>query len=269
MDFVALFIRPLLYVAAVLTVGSVALRVTLPVVPGSRFDGVLSRQLWIGTAALILAALGLMTQFLLLIAGGDLAMALSPDFLAIGAQTPVGQANVLRLVAAIALGVSLMLGSRKAAIVPAGALLLSFALEGHSLSYGARLLNSGLLIVHLAIVVWWLAVLMPLLGADKDDRDRLGHAFGRQAIIAVPVLLLAGVLLLAQFTGWQIDLSGDYQRRMVIKLVAVAGILAIAAANKLYFTGKPAFVWALRTETGIALTVLALTAFLTATGPDM
>ena len=146
MDFVALFLRPLLYVAAVLTVGSVALRVTLPVVPGSRFDGVLSRQLWIGTAALILAALGLMTQFLLLIAGGDLAMALSPDFLAIGAQTPVGQANVLRLVAAIALGVSLMLGSRKAAVVPAGALLLSFALEGHSLSYGTRLLNSGLLI---------------------------------------------------------------------------------------------------------------------------
>lgn len=269
MDLIPLFLRLVLYVGGVLVVGSVALRLTLPVVAASRFDGVLTRQLWIGTGALLVAALGLTLQFLLVIAGGDLALALSPDFLAIGAQTPVGQANALRVVAVLALGATLVLGLRQAAVVPAAALLLSFALEGHSLSYGSRLLTSGLLLLHLVIVSWWLAVLMPLLGSETEQRDKLGHAFGRQAIVAVPVLLVAGGLLLVQFTGWTIDLSLDYHRRMILKLFAVGGILALAAANKLYFTGKPGFVWALRAETAVALTILALTALLTSTGPDM
>ena len=85
----------------------------------------------------------------------------------------------------------------------------------------------------------------------------------------VTLLLVAGGLLLVQFTGWTIDLSLDYHRRMILKLFAVGGILALAAANKLYFTGKPGFVWALRAETAVALTILALTALLTSTGPDM
>ena len=194
---------------------------------------------------------------------------LGDNALAIGAQTPVGQANALRVVAVLALGATLVLGLRQAAVVPAAALLLSFALEGHSLSYGSRLLTSGLLLLHLVIVSWWLAVLMPLLGSATEQRDKLGHAFGRQAIVAVPVLLVAGGLLLVQFTGWTIDLSLDYHRRMILKLFAVGGILALAAANKLYFTGKPGFVWALRAETAVALTILALTALLTSTGPDM
>ena len=71
------------------------------------------------------------------------------------------------------------------------------------------------------------------------------------------------------FTGWQIDFSQDYQRRMPMKIVAVAGILSIAAANKLYFTGRQEFVWALRAEAAAAVALLALTAFLTATGPEM
>ena len=80
---------------------------------------------------------------------------------------------------------------------------------------------------------------------------------------------IAGTVLLGTFTGWKIDLSQDYQRSMILKLLAVSGLLLIAAANKLYFTGKPGFIWALRLETLVAASVLVLTTLLTATGPDM
>ena len=142
-------------------------------------------------------------------------------------------------------------------------------MEGHSLSFGPRWLTSSLVVLHVAIAAWWLAVIVPLLTVRNDERDRYGEAFGRQAIYAVPVLIVAGGLLFGVFTGWNIDFSQDYHQRMLMKVVAVAAILSIAAANKLYFTGRPGFVWALRAEAVVALVLLAFTAFLTATGPKM
>ena len=203
------------------------------------------------------------------ISGGDLSMALSPDFLGIAAQTPVGQVAALRIIAVLAIGICFLAPYRWLALPPALALLLSFGMEGHSLSFGPRWLTSSLVVLHVAIAAWWLAVIVPLLTVRNDERDRYGEAFGRQAIYAVPVLIVAGGLLFGVFTGWNIDFSQDYHQRMLMKVVAVAAILSIAAANKLYFTGRPGFVWALRAEAVVALVLLAFTAFLTATGPKM
>ena len=269
MEYLAPLLRLFLYGATVLVAGSVALRTTLSVPMGSPFHKRLMVQTGLGSAVILSVALAMVLQFLLTIAGGDLSMALSPDFVGIAAQTPVGQVAALRIGAVLALALCFLAPWRWLALLPAVAVLISFGLEGHSLSYGPRWLTSSLVVVHVAIAAWWLSVIAPLLTVPREERDRYGQAFGHQAVFAVPVLLVAGSLLFRVFTGWQIDFSQDYQRRMLMKIVAVTGILSIAAANKLYFTGRREFVWAPRAEAAAAVALLALTAFLTATGPEM
>ena len=269
MEYLSPLLRLFLYGATVLTAGSIALRTSLSIPMGNSFNRRLMVQIGCGSAVILTVALAMVLQFLLTISGGDLGMAISPDFLSIAAQTPVGQVATLRILAVLFLGLGFLVPWRWLTLLPALALLLSFGMEGHSLSYGPRWLTSSLVVVHVAIAAWWLSVIVPLLTVSSAERDRYGEAFGRQAIFAVPVLVVAGSLLFGLFTGWEIDLSQDYHRRMLMKIAAVTGILFIAAANKLYFTGRSGFVWALRAEALVALILLALTAFLTATGPKM
>ncbi len=269
MEYLSPLLRLFLYGATVLTAGSIALRTTLSIPMGSPFNRRLMVQIGFGSAVILSVAVVMVLEFLLTISGGDLRMALSPDFLGIAAQTPVGQVAALRIIAVFSLGLCFLLPWRWLTLLPALTLLLSFGMEGHSLSYGPRWLTSSLVVVHVAIAAWWLSVIAPLLTVSSTERDRYGEAFGRQAILAVPVLIVAGSLLFGLFTGWEIDFSQEYHRRMLMKIAAVAAILFIAAANKLYFTGRSGFVWALRTEAVAALTLLALTAYLTATGPKM
>jgi len=271
MDAWALILRTGLYVGLVLTAGSLALRLTLPIVQSRGFSRALIRQTAVGAVLLVLSSAGLVWLFLLAIAGGDAALALSPDFLAIALQTPVGQAALFRIGGVALIGLAAVTGSRSRwlTLIPATMVILSFGWEGHSLSYGPRLVSLGLIMAHVWIVAWWLAVLPPLIAAPQSERNRMGHLFGRQAALAVPLLLLAGGALLGLFSGWRLDLTQAYQQRMAIKLIAVSGILALAAANKLLLTGRPGFLWALRVEAVFALGILALTAWLTATGPDM
>lgn len=268
-----LLLRVLLYAGTVLSVGSLALRLTLAPMPGDGFSRALNLQAGLGAGAVLVAALGLVMAFLLSIAGGDLSLALSPDFLLLGLQMPVGQANLVRIFGLVLILWALAGRGRwrggVLAAIGAGLLVLSFGLEGHSLSFGPRWLTGPLVLLHVAIVSWWLAVILPLLAAPRRDRDRYAKAFGGQAVLAVPVLLVAGSVLLGQFTGWRLDLSQDYQRQMLVKLVAVAAILAIAAGNKLWLTGRSGLVWALRVEALVAAGLLVLTALLTATGPEM
>ena len=269
LDVFALLLRFMLYAGTILAAGSVALRFSLAVNRGGGFDRMLSLQTGFGLATVLLASLALIAKFLLTISGGDWAMAFSAEFIGIALQTPVGQSGLVRIIAACVLAVTLLAGWRWLAFIAAFGLLLSFGLEGHSMSYGIRLVSMVLVVVHVMIVSWWLAVLLPLMASPVPERDAMGHAFGQRAVFAVPLLMIAGALLLGTFTGWNIDLSQDYQRNMLLKLFAVSGLLLIAAANKLYFTGKPTFIWALRVETLVAAIVLILTTLLTATGPDM
>ena len=269
MEVWALILRTGLYGGVVLTAGSAMLRLTLSIAQSSGFSRTLTRQTAAGAVLVVLSSAGLVWLFLLAIAGGDAVLALSPEFFAIALQTPVGQAALFRVVGVVLIGLAAFAGSRWLMLIPAAILLLSFGWEGHSLSFGPRLVSMGLVMVHVGIMAWWLAVIPPLIAAPRSERNRMGHAFGRQALFAVPLLLLAGVVLLGLFTGWRLDLTQAYQQRMVIKLIAVSGILALAAANKLLLNGRLGFLWALRVEAALAVSILALTAWLTATGPDM
>ena len=269
METLAVTFQALLYAGVVFSLGSVALRLTLAPERGDVFDQRLNWQISMGAALILVSASFLLMKFQLVIAGGDLGRALSFDFLLISVQTPVGQSNLLRISGTLAILVSLILRRQWLLTLGTVALVTSFGMEGHSLSFGPRWLSSSLVLLHVAIICWWLAVIMPLATAPRSERDRYGKAFGKQAVFALPLLIAAGLILFGLFTSWEVDLSQDYQRRMVMKLIAVAVILAIAAGNKLWLSGRPAFVWSLRAEGLVAAIVLFLTANLTSTGPDM
>lgn len=155
-------------------------------------------------------------------------------------ETPIGQAALVRIAAAVTI---LLAGLRLWPIALAGALAMvgSFALEGHTASHeGDGWVPAALIVVHLAMVHWWLGALYPLRAAtlvvgDSNIRD-LVERFGRLALAAVVVLTAAGALLMAMLAGWQVDLSRNHQVALVAKLAIFALIMTMAAVNKLRWT---------------------------------
>jgi putative copper resistance protein D len=95
----------------------------------------------------------------------------------------------------------------------------------------------------LLCAAFWLGALAPLLMVARDRRESqiaaVASRFGKLALGVVAALLAMGASLLwilidsaAEF--W----SSQYGRMMLIKLLAVACLLAIAAVNKLYLTPR-------------------------------
>ena len=139
-----------------------------------------------------------------------------------------------------------------------------------------------LLSVHLLGVAFWLGALVPLLIVARDgDLPRTAAAaarFGAAAIFVVGGLMAAGLGLLWMLLGGVTALWGSaYGRYVMFKLAFVAGLLCLAAFNKLRLTprlrgGDARAARSLRTsirlELLLGMLILAATATLTTlTGP--
>jgi putative copper resistance protein D len=133
----------------------------------------------------------------------------------------------------------------------------------------------------LAAVSWWLGALIPLLALTYRGTPTTVvatmEAFGRRAAWAVGILLLAGALLALMLTGGVVRLDSAYQQRLLIKLGLVAGLLALAAINKLrltpllrrdYVVGAARLRGSIGVEIAVAALVLSASAWLVATAPD-
>jgi putative copper resistance protein D len=157
----------------------------------------------------------------------------------------------------------------------------SFAWVGHLHAAGLRWATL-LLGIHLLAVAFWVGALWPLwLLARGDDAQRVAAPaarFGRAAVGAVSLLLLAGVILLAALLGSASELwRSDYGRTACVKLALVACLLALAAFNKLRLTprltvGERAAARALRRSIAAELALagavfLATAALTTLSGP--
>jgi putative copper resistance protein D len=130
--------------------------------------------------------------------------------------------------------------------------LWSFTRIGHVPNQKMLVLEISLL-AHLLAAAFWIGILMPLhrLSLNKETIQQaadLGHNFGVIAAIIVPIMILIGVymsyILLGSFTSL---IGSEYGRTLLIKITLVAGLLAIAAANKLRFVS------ALKRGDGMAL----------------
>ena len=234
--------------------------------------------------AIALAALALVASFLgfmlrgAALTGGADGMT-DPEMLSLLWQTPVGDALLYRLAGGSLIIVGLLIPRFGQWVALAGCVLLlwSFAQIGHVTDIG-QLYVRLLLLLHLLGIAFWIGVLPPLhrLSRKPDHLSQaahLGHQFGRAAMVIVPFLLLAGLVMGWLLTGTLTALiSTGYGQALMVKLTLVAVVLMLAAANKLRFV--PAMqagdanaarhlARSIQIEAVVILAVLAATATLT------
>lgn len=210
---------------------------------------------------------------------GDMSGMSDPEMLGLLWSTPVGTALALRLGGLGVLIVGLFMGRAGLWMSVLGGLLAlwSFGHVGHIPDRDALLLDVALLL-HLITVALWIGILTPLrrLASAPETSAQaaeIGHRFGVIASITVPALALAGGYMGYVLVGTIPALIGtDYGQAVILKVVLVAGLLGLAAANKLRFipklrAGDPAaarhLARSITVEWGVVLVILAVTAVLT------
>ncbi len=163
------------------------------------------------------------------------------------------------------------------AVMGAVVAILSFVQVGHISQIDSLLLDAALAL-HLSAVALWVGVLTPLSRLTASPQDwpeaaALGRRFGRVAAVTVPLLIVLGGVMGYALVGSIAALVGtSYGIALLIKVGLVAGLLGLAAANKLRFVpGLEAqdhraakyLVWSIRAEWVLFIAVLAVTAALT------
>lgn len=275
LDWLSVILRSLVYVATIAVAGSVLVRATLAL-PGA--DRMLDRQIAFGVVLLFVCDPIRYAVFQLSIAQGDWAIAFDPAMRWMGAETPLGQAAVVRLIGA-AVVVS---GSWWRPLALVGALLIvsSYLIEGHTVASDTRFLLAALLFLHLAIAHWWIGALLPLRavasGTNNDAIVEAIEGFGCKAVFAVAVLLLAGLTMLGELVAWRFDASSSYQQGFLLKLLSFALIIAVAGLNKMKWTpllvqdpqrGRDGLRSSITVELALAAAILFATAVATSFPP--
>ena len=270
-------VKALLYAACLLAAGSAVFHAV------HRTDAATERRtrhVATTTAALGVALSGFVVLGeVLFLVGGDWAAARDPMLWGVVLDTPIGDAQAWRgaglvLVALLALGQSM----RWPAAIGAVLVAASFAMVGHSLRE-PRAALALLVVLHVLTAAYWLGAFAPLHHAARtlapSDAGALAEDFGRKALAGVAVLVAAGAGLLVVLAGGPLAvLASDWGRLLAVKLVLVAGLLALAARNKRHLSpalsrGDEAAAAALRgsirREVGLVALVLLATAAMTST----
>ncbi|MDZ7788639.1 MAG: CopD family protein [Halofilum sp. (in: g-proteobacteria)] len=232
-------------------------------------------------AGIALLALGVVRRAAFL-GGGTLTAAMDPALLTLVLESPFGTAAAVRAAGLLAASALILERRGGDAIAWAGSLAIvaSFALSGHVLGE-PRWALAPLIMVHTAAVAWWLAALPGLWlvtrAAATPVAAGIVGGFGRRAQWVVAALVAAGGGMLVLLAG-NVDalVRSSWGLLIGAKLLVVAGLIAIAAYNKLRLTpalasGDPAARHMLRrtiaAELGLGILILVLTATLTTTPP--
>lgn len=210
---------------------------------------------------------------------GDASGLTDPEMLELLWSTQNGTALAFRVFGLSLLIFGLLLGRPGQWMATVGGIVAiwSFALVGHVPDKDSILLSATLLL-HLVGIAFWIGVLSPLrrLTRNRSTWPRaaeVGHKFGQVASFAVPLLIVAGGYMGYVLVGSVSELIwSEYGRALLLKVVFVAVLLALAAANKLrfipglsrgeekaaqYLSSSIAFEW------GVVVLILGTTAVLT------
>ena len=207
-------------------------------------------------------------------------LTVSPWQVALGA--PVALTVALALAAAILS--ALAIGTSQAPLRIALALAAwglgsaSFAASGHAATAPPRSIALAAVTVHALALIFWMGALLPLaLALRTEAAEGLLRRFSALAVPLVALLVLSGGVLTWLQSGSLIALAGStYGAVLGAKLVLVAGLLALAARNRLVLTpalgaGDPAaaprLTRAIRAEIMLGLAVLALASAFRLTPP--
>lgn len=273
----AILAKLLLYIGVAGSTGLVAIRIAFPALIRPLDKRMRMQAVWLAGLALIAAIFGFMLRGAALTGGAD--GLTDPEMLGLLWQTPVGDVLSYRVTGAILIIVGLFTPRIGQWIALTGGVLAlwSFAQIGHVpglAQAGVRLL----LLLHLLGIAFWIGILGPLRNLSQrpehlDIAARLGHRFGQAAMVFVPLLILAGLLMAWLLLGdLRALLSTGYGQTLLAKLALVGSLLMLAAANKLRFVpamhagdAKAArhLARSIEIETAVILVVLAATATLT------
>jgi putative copper resistance protein D len=273
----AILTKLMLYVGALGASGLVIVQVAFAQATSSLTPRVRSQAIALAALALVASLLGFMLRGAALTGGAD--GMTDPEMLSLLWQTPVGDALLYRLAGGALIIVGSLMPRVGQWVAVAGCVLLlwSFTQIGHVTDMGPFYVRI-LLLLHLFGIAFWIGVLPPLhrLSRKPDlliQASQLGHQFGQTAMVIVPVLLFAGLVMGWLLTGTLTALiSTGYGQALMVKLALVAVVLMLAAANKLRYV--PAMqagdanaarhlARSIQIETAVILAVLAATATLT------
>lgn len=175
------------------------------------------------------------------------------------------------------LGLVLGIPGKWVAIAGGVVALYAFVTTGHIVDRD-NWFFTAILFLHLLVAAFWIGILTPLrrLSSQEHSLDaaaKLGERFGAFATIAVPVLIIAGVIMTWQLVGsFSAMISTSYGLTLLSKIGTVAVLLGLAAANKIRFVPsmlKGDFSAGLKLSRSIQfewvaiILILALTAILT------
>lgn len=210
---------------------------------GTAFCAVLFKLAKVTWVAAGFAGLGLVAAVLsFMLKGvaltGDASGLTDPEMLGLLWQTQSGTALMLQGGGLLVLLTGLAMGTMGWWLAGLGGLIAvaSFASIGHIPDRDFGPLRV-VLMLHLVTAAVWIGILIPLKQLLAQDAlgaaAELGHRFARVAVIAVPVLILAGVVMGYVLVGSFAALMGSaYGQALIVKLIAVAVLLGFAAANK-------------------------------------
>ncbi|MEM6439108.1 MAG: copper resistance protein CopC [Pseudomonadota bacterium] len=208
-------------------------------------------------------------------------LAKSPPWRA-GLRAPITTTVVLS-----AVGAALAAGSLRAAGKHAQAALaisawilasLSFAASGHAAVAPPRLVATSAVALHAAALIFWMGSLIPLvLALGRADADALLRRFSSIAAPMVGVLAISGATLVWLQSGGLAALAAStYGALLAVKLALAAGLLILAARNRLVLTpalaqgrpeARPRLAHAIRAEIVIGIAILALASAFRLTPP--
>lgn len=180
----------------------------------------------------------------------------------------------------LAMGLTLHPGALARGAIGLGALIAiaSFALSGHAATATPQWLALPALLLHVALVAYWIGAFLPLrvaLARDAQAPTGLVATFSGLALLAVPALTVAGLLLGTVQIGALDRVQSTYGYLLGAKIALVGLLIAIAAYNKLVLMPRlarhPAAGAGLRRtiagEMVVALAILGVTAVLAQTPP--
>lgn len=187
-------------------------------------------------AGLLLSVLALALRVLVLTAGASI---FSSDVWAAVMRSRIGDAFLLRAAGLVLLGAAVTSWRIGPAIAAIGAVLVvaSYAAMGHSMLFAPRQEIAALVVIHLAVVAFWVGSLPPLLWVahrrDGASAARLVQDWSKAAILAVGTMVTTGLLL-----SWYLTLRMDrifdawHGWALAWKVLAVLAALGLALLNR-------------------------------------
>lgn len=191
-------------------------------------------------AGIALSILALVLRVLVLTAGANIS---DPDVWAAVMRSRIGDAFWLRAAGLLLLVAVVTPWRSRSAIAAIGALLViaSYAAMGHSMLFAPRQEIAALVVLHLAVVAFWVGSLPPLFWVARRSNGAsaasLVQDWSRAATFSVMIMIITGLLL-----SWYLTLRLDrifdawHGWALMWKVLAVLAALGLALWNRLRHT---------------------------------